>query len=71
MHIENNISGFLFSEVLNEELIVREGVQFLRELKSKPAVREKISKHNIEYARKNFSVEQFNHSYQELIKRVQ
>jgi glycosyltransferase involved in cell wall biosynthesis len=71
VHIENNNSGFLFSDVLNEELIVQEGVQFLRELKRNLALREKIAKHNIAYARQNFSVEQFNHSYQELIKRVQ
>jgi L-malate glycosyltransferase len=67
VHISNEVNGFLFTTVSDESRLVAEGVEYIKRLKSDRALRQKMAENNIQYARENFSIEQFNRKYQELV----
>jgi glycosyltransferase involved in cell wall biosynthesis len=66
-HIKNGINGFLFSTVQDESIIIKEGINYINELKTNSELFNKISSNNINYAREHFSIEKFNLRYREII----
>lgn len=68
LHIRHGENGFTFSSVNDEELICREGQEWLQQLKNDPVLFEKISGAALAYATANFGIEKFNQSYAELLK---
>jgi L-malate glycosyltransferase len=69
LHIRNNENGFLFSSVIDEKIIVQEGVKFIEQLKNNRMRFEEISLTNINYAKHNFGIEKFNGAYRNLLNR--
>jgi glycosyltransferase involved in cell wall biosynthesis len=67
VHIQQEVNGFLFSTVEDEQLITEEGVRFITRLAKDGELRRAISEHNIAYAQTHFSLEQFAHAYRQLI----
>lgn len=66
IHVKENINGFLFSTVTDEETIIREGFMKILELKNNPQLLSTISKNNINHSRHNFDIKKFNESYRQL-----
>lgn len=67
MHIKEGINGYLFTNVADEEKIIREGTEKILALKNDPQLVQSISMHNISYAKHNFAIEKFNASYRQLL----
>jgi len=63
LHINSGEHGFLFSETLNEEKIVLEGQQFILEMDDNRSKLETISKANMVYAQKEYSIDVFKQAY--------
>lgn len=67
LHIKNEVNGFIFTTVDDENRLVAEGVEYIRRLKADTALRQSILANNIYYAETHFSLENFNKNYIELI----
>jgi L-malate glycosyltransferase len=67
VHVKNEVNGFLFTTVNDEDQVVAEGVDYIQRLKTDSTLRQKITQNNIAYAAAHFSIEQFNRNYRELI----
>ena len=65
-HLKENVNGFLFSSIENEEKIVSEGAQEILKLKNDHELLNSICKNNSQYAQNNFSIEQFNQAYRHI-----
>lgn len=66
-HIVNKRNGYLFNSVEDKELIIREAEELILSLQKDAALFNNISASNIQYARLNFGIEQFNKAYQEVL----
>lgn len=67
LHVANGRNGFLFSTSTNEQQIVREGVEYLRQLLSNPVLLEKMSTNNLEQAYEQYDLSTFDQAYRSLI----
>ncbi len=67
VHVMNNENGFLFSTVESEATIVKEGVEYILLLINNKNLLATIGKNNIKYANDHFSIQAFNHAYQQLL----
>ncbi len=65
-HILNEKNGFLFSDLTNEDKIVKEGIHFIDTLNGDNEFLKTISKNNIEYAFQTFGIDKFNENYRKL-----
>jgi glycosyltransferase involved in cell wall biosynthesis len=65
-HVKDGINGYLFSSVTDEDLILKEGVGKITELKNNPSLLKNISGNNIKYAKENFDIGKFNLAYRRL-----
>lgn len=70
VHVKSNRNGYLFSSVADETRIVDEGIDFLTLLGDDRMLLEEMSNKNRMYAYENFSIETFNHTYQQLFKQL-
>lgn len=70
IHVKHNENGFLFSSVLNEALIVDEGVSFISLLAEEKTLLLQTGERNRKYAYENFSIETFNDRYQQLFNKL-
>jgi glycosyltransferase involved in cell wall biosynthesis len=66
-HISNK-SGFLFSSIEDEDIIVSEARAYIEKLAENNAELEEISNYNRVYAKNHFSIENFNNAYRKLLK---
>ena len=66
-HIKNGVNGFLFSSVQDESVIIKEGINYINELKTNNELFNQISQNNIKYARQHFNIEKFNKRYRDII----
>lgn len=66
LHVKNNENGFLFTSIHNEERIVTEGIEFLTLLCKDRNSIQKIGDRNKKYAEDNFSIEDFEKSYEDI-----
>ncbi len=66
LHIKNNENGFLFSTVTDEEVIIKEGVEYILQLKNNQQLFNSIAENNSNYAAANFGIENFNAAYNKL-----
>ncbi len=71
VHVQHNINGFLFSSVIDEALIIDEGVQFVALLCNDRKLLADMSGNNRKYACEYFSLEAFNRHYQHLFYQLQ
>ena len=69
-HIKNDINGYLFSSVIDEEKIIQEGIEYLLKLKKDHQLLNKIGENNIKHARECFTIEKFNNAYRHLLETV-
>ncbi len=69
-HIKNRVNGFLFSSVLDESVIVEEGVRYLQMLNDDRQLLKDIGTNNKQYAYQHFSIDAFNGRYQQLFKQL-
>jgi glycosyltransferase involved in cell wall biosynthesis len=67
LHVKPGVNGFLFDAVNNESAIITEGVNHILELKNNRAALETMTANNINYAKHNFAIENFNEAYRETI----
>lgn len=67
LHITSGRNGFLFSTATDEQQIIREGVEFLRQLLADPILFEKIAEQNLEQAYTQYGLSSFEHAYRTLI----
>ncbi len=65
--LKNEINGHLFSSVLYGEKIISEGVDFILKAKNNPDYCKNVSEINFNYAKQNFSIENFNRAYLNII----
>ncbi len=66
VHLKNEVNGFLFSSVNNEQLIVKEGVDFLTLLCNNKKLLAEMGEKNRQYAQNHFSIQAFNNHYRQL-----
>jgi len=66
VHIMQGINGFLFSQISDEQKIIREAVEIINKLQSDPSLLMAISSANIKYAREHFGLVSFEKHYQKL-----
>lgn len=69
-HIVNGKNGFLFSDIINENTILEEGIHFIETLSSNQEFLETISRNNIDYAYQAFGMDKFNENYQKLFQEI-
>jgi len=67
LHVLNNVNGYTFSSVTDEERILDEAKDLARRLLADTELRKCISANNIEYANANFGLTKFGERYRELI----
>jgi glycosyltransferase involved in cell wall biosynthesis len=67
LHVKPGVNGWLFSTVLDENKIVREGVSFLEEALKDPSMLESLGRNNREYAMAHFSIVQFEQRWRNLL----
>lgn len=65
--LKNEINGHLFSSVLFSEKIISEAIDFILKTKNNPDYCKNVSETNFNYAKQNFSIENFNKAYQNII----
>lgn len=70
VHVKNGENGFLFSDVSNEEDIVKEGVEFLSFLCKNKNTLVSMEEKNKQYANDFFSIEKFEQSYKDLFNQI-
>ncbi len=66
VHVKENINGFLFSQVGDENKIIEEGLSIIRKLHADPSLCSSISANNIKYAAEHFGLATFEMNYQKL-----
>lgn len=66
-HVANDINGFLFSDVNNEDLIIQEAIEKILWADQHREKLNEIALTNFKYAEANFDIEQFNKKYRELL----
>ena len=66
-HVKNDMNGYIIPELINEEIIVSEGVSFIRRLCNERKTLKNISKENQDYGYANFNITVFNKNYQKLL----
>jgi len=66
-HVKNDVNGYVFSSVEDEETIIQEGVDLILQLKANKALLKTICVNNIAYAHANFTLQQFGDAYKKLI----
>ena len=70
VHIQHDKNGFLFSSVDDEEIIIKEGVNYILQLKQNRNLYEEISNANFHYAKHNFTMKNFMMAYRQLFESV-
>jgi L-malate glycosyltransferase len=66
-HLKNDISGYLFSSIQNEQLIIEEAINRIEQLYNNEELFKTISNHNALYAQQHFDIKDFARSYQLLL----
>ena len=66
LHVQQGVNGFLFSDVDNEEQIITEGVEYIRQLQGDTVLLKNMQDANRHYALHNFGIDTFNRAYREL-----
>jgi glycosyltransferase involved in cell wall biosynthesis len=66
LHVQQGVNGFLFSTVDNEQQIIDEGVDHIRQLKGDAVLLKRMQDANRQYAVHHFGIDTFNHSYRQL-----
>ena len=66
IHIKNGINGYLFSQVADENKIIKEGRDLVRKLMEDTYLCSDISANNIAYAAEHFGLATFDRNYQQL-----
>lgn len=69
-HVKNDVNGYLFSSITDENKILKEGIDFLLKLQENHQLLEKISENNIKHAKEFFGIEKFNRAYQHLLESI-
>jgi glycosyltransferase involved in cell wall biosynthesis len=64
--ISHTKHGFLFSSIAEEEIIIKEAIDYLKRLLSDRALCNIISNNNIVYAREHFGLTTFEEAYRNL-----
>jgi L-malate glycosyltransferase len=67
VHIKDAANGFLFTDVTNEAIIIKEGVDYIRQLAADRPLLEKISGNNRQYALTTFGIDRFAAAWQQLL----
>ena len=70
LHVKHKENGFLFTTFANEQLIVKEAIDYLTLICDRKQLLAQMGDRNIEYARQHFSIEAFNRQYQQLFKQL-
>jgi L-malate glycosyltransferase len=71
VHINPNENGFLFTDTINEEKIIKEGIDFITLLHENRELLKLMGTRNHAYAFEHFGLEKFTHEYRQLFKKVQ
>jgi L-malate glycosyltransferase len=66
-HITAGRNGYLFSSATDEQQIIREGVEFFRQLLSDPVLFEKMAERNLEQAYSSYGLAGFEEAFHSLI----
>lgn len=66
-HVCNDVNGYLFSSITDEENIVNEGVEYILRMKNDASLFKTISVTNIQHSRDQFGIETFNKAYREVL----
>ncbi|MEO5562169.1 MAG: glycosyltransferase family 4 protein [Chitinophagaceae bacterium] len=69
-HVKSVTNGYIFSTIDEEDKIIAEAVVFILKLRDDRQLLDKISENNRRYAGEHFTIEKFNHAYQNLFESV-
>jgi glycosyltransferase involved in cell wall biosynthesis len=67
LHIKNYHNGFIVENYANEDLIVKDFVNYIEQISNNRSLFEQLSQNAYEYAKENFGIERFQESYKQLL----
>jgi glycosyltransferase involved in cell wall biosynthesis len=70
-YILNGKNGFVFSSIEDEDLIIKEAVELISQLKNMPELRTEIAKVNIDFSFANFGIDVFQNNYKKLFASIE
>lgn len=69
-HVKTGKNGYVFSSIGNEDLIIREAVEYIKMLSANLDLQETTAHQNIDYAYANFGIEKFQQNYRQLFSTI-
>jgi glycosyltransferase involved in cell wall biosynthesis len=70
LHVKPGVNGWLFTTVEDEDRIIREGVDYLREAIRHGQTLNRMGRENITHAREYFGLKTFERKWRELVLRL-
>ncbi|ULQ57425.1 glycosyltransferase family 4 protein [Flavihumibacter rivuli] len=67
LHVRDGVNGYILNQVEDENALVEEACKFIRLILSDPPLLRQQSANNIQYAKHNFDIRQFETNYRDLL----